>query len=162
MCRSRTQNLEISEYHETPQSRMVSKLGSGVFAHFKKQFHLEKSMPREPTRAPGVNKVMYSSRNSVFLFFFLIRIRTSSIFPPTQMCVRPTQVCLRRAQMCTNSYEKDTEFRDEYKIFFTPDALVGSLGIVFFETNPSLNRRQFFSRILAPSDFLDYWLSGFP
>ena len=60
------QNLEIPENHENPKSRMAPKMDSGIFAVFKKKIRLEKSMPRELTRASGVKKVMYSSRNSVF------------------------------------------------------------------------------------------------
>ena len=33
--------------------------------------------------------------------------------------------------ICPDSYEKDTEFRDECMTFFTPDALVSSLDIDF-------------------------------
>ena len=39
---------------------------------------------------------------------------------------------------------------------FTPDALVGSLGIDFRHESYLLSGRKFLSRVLAPSDFLDF------
>ena len=46
---------------------MVPKLDSGIVAVRQKKIRLGKSMPKDPTRASGVKKPMYSFRN--FLFF---------------------------------------------------------------------------------------------
>ena len=49
--------------------------------------------------------------------------------------------------------KKNTEVRDECMIFFTPDALVGSLGTDFRYESFSKMRRKLPSRVLPPSDF---------
>mgnify|MGYP003334629900 CR=1 FL=1 len=60
-------------------------------------------------------------------------------------------------RICPDSYEKkNTEFRDEYMTFFTPDALVGSLGIDFSRRMFFFSGRKFLGRVLKPSGFPDF------
>ena len=62
------QNLEIPESHENPKSRMAPKMDSAMFTIFKNN-RLEKSIPRELTRASRVKKVMSLPQHSLFFLF---------------------------------------------------------------------------------------------